>query len=310
MTPPGLSSMTIGGSGDAHQGSPSAGSSAFGKRLPEQHDGSCLSRPNCRPRHNGPPRRPHGGPPAVRGSRTPPAVVLRTWASGFQREPRHAIVGTARQRPTLEDVSMSSRQSLPVVLVGAHGHGRWHLQNIDRLQRSGVAVHLAGVCDPRPWTPEDRVLARDLVVSARLDDVLDVVRPAITIVSTPIHTHAELAVTAARAGSEILLEKPPTPTLAGFEQLVSDLAGTGRACQVGFQSLGSSALHAVRALLADGAIGEVLSIGAAGAWQRDTSYYARARWAGRRTLDGVPVADGALTNPFAHATATALALDG
>ena len=204
---------------------------------------------------------------------------------------------------------MSSHQSLPVVLVGAHGHGRWHLQNIERLQRSGVPVHLAGICDPRPWTPEDGGPARDLPVSARLDEVLDRARPAITIVSTPIHTHAELAVTAARAGSEILLEKPPTPTLAGFEQLVDDLSATGRACQVGFQSLGSQALPAVRALLADGVIGEVLGIGAAGAWQRDSSYYARARWAGRRTLDGAPVVDGALTNPFAHATATALALD-
>jgi predicted dehydrogenase len=60
----------------------------------------------------------------------------------------------------------------------------------------------------------------------------------------------------------------------------------------------------------EGAIGGILGIGAAGAWQRDLSYYARAPWAGRRNLQGVPVVDGALTNPFAHATATALALDG
>ncbi len=57
-------------------------------------------------------------------------------------------------------------------------------------------------------------------------------------------------------------------------------------------------------------MGEIVGIGAAGAWQRDASYYARAPWAGRRGLGGVPVVDGALTNPFAHATATALALDG
>jgi predicted dehydrogenase len=205
---------------------------------------------------------------------------------------------------------MSSRPSLPVVLAGAHGHGRWHLHNIHRLHRAGVPVHLAGICDPLPWTPEDPGLARDVVVSPRLDEVLDRTRAAITIVSTPIHTHAELAVTAARAGSDILLEKPPTPTLADFDHLVDDLAGTGTTCQVGFQSLGSHALVAVRELMADGAIGEVRGIGAAGAWQRDAAYYSRARWAGRRTLDGLPVVDGALTNPFAHAAATALALDG
>ena len=74
---------------------------------------------------------------------------------------------------------------------------------------------------------------------------------------TPIHTHAELALTAAAAGSHVLLEKPPTPTLAEFDRLRDGLAATGRACQVGFQTLGSHALPHVRALIAEGAIGAV-----------------------------------------------------
>ena len=45
-------------------------------------------------------------------------------------------------------------------------------------------------------------------------------------------------------------------------------------------------------------------------WQRDDAYYGRATWAGQRTLGGVAVVDGVLTNPLAHATATAVALDG
>ncbi len=199
---------------------------------------------------------------------------------------------------------------VPAVLVGVHGHGRWHLENVARATRAGVPVRLAGICDTRPLTAEQRALAGDVPVGARLADLLEVTGPGIAIVSTPIHTHAGLALTAASAGSDVLLEKPPTPTLAAFEQLARDLAGTGRVCQVGFQSLGSQALPHVRGLVADGAVGEVLGIGAAGAWQRDASYYARAPWAGRRSLDGVPVVDGALTNPFAHAVATALAVDG
>jgi predicted dehydrogenase len=147
-------------------------------------------------------------------------------------------------------------------------------------------------------------------VAPRLDELLDEVRPDVTIVCPPIHTHAALTLKAAAAGSHVLLEKPPTPTLAGFDRLVAELEATRRACQVGFQSLGSHAIARVRGMVAEGAVGEVVGIGAAGAWQRDASYYGRAQWAGRRTLDGVPVVDGALTNPFAHATATALALDG
>jgi predicted dehydrogenase len=205
---------------------------------------------------------------------------------------------------------MSSPTDATVVLVGAHGHGRWHLQNIDRLRRAGAPVRLAGVCDTRPPADTERDLIGDVPVTARLDDLLDAVRPEVTIVCTPIHTHADLTLAAARAGSHVLLEKPPTPTLEQFDQMVAGVAETGRACQVGFQSLGSHALPYVRSLVDDGAVGRVIGIGAAGAWQRDASYYARAAWAGRRTLDGTAVVDGALTNPFAHATATALALDG
>src|SRR5690606_31274082 len=47
-----------------------------------------------------------------------------------------------------------------------------------------------------------------------------------------------------------------------------------------------------------------------GAWPRPASYFTRSPWAGKRVLDGVDVVDGALTNPFAHAVATALAVAG
>ncbi|MBV9921420.1 MAG: Gfo/Idh/MocA family oxidoreductase [Pseudonocardia sp.] len=205
---------------------------------------------------------------------------------------------------------MSASTPVSVALVGAHGHGRWHLQNLERLVRAGAPLRLAGICDPRPLTFEDRHLAASIPVLARVEDLLDAVRPQVTIVCTPIHTHADLALTAAAAGSDVLLEKPPTPTLESFERLQHGLAQHGRVGQVGFQSLGSHAVPAVRALMAEGAVGQIVGIGAAGAWQRDVAYYARAPWAGRRSLDGVPVVDGALTNPFAHAAATALALDG
>ena len=51
-------------------------------------------------------------------------------------------------------------------------------------------------------------------------------------------------------------------------------------------------------------------VGAVGLWARDAAYWKRSRWAGRRELDGVAVVDGVVTNPLAHATATALAIAG
>ena len=61
------------------------------------------------------------------------------------------------------------------------------------------------------------------------------------IISTPIQTHVPLAELAMRAGADVLLEKPPTASLAEFEQLSAVVAETGRACQVGFQAQASTA---------------------------------------------------------------------
>ena len=127
---------------------------------------------------------------------------------------------------------------------------------------------------------------------------------------TPIHTHRQLAEAAMRAGADVLLEKPPVPTMAEFEHLLALCAETGRSCQIGFQSLGSAAVAALALAVAAGSLGEVTSISTRCAWVRSVDYFHRSRWAGHRELDGIPVMDGVLTNPFAHAVATALRVDG
>ncbi|GGK54473.1 hypothetical protein Ppa06_13060 [Planomonospora parontospora subsp. parontospora] len=198
-----------------------------------------------------------------------------------------------------------------VVLAGVYGHGRSHLENLRGLSARGL-VELVGVCDVRPveadWlhglgTPEQ-------VRPDGLAGLIERTGAEVTILCTPINTHADLAVTALGAGSHLLLEKPPAASLAAFERIAAAVAETGLACQVGFQSLASAAIPALRKRIASGELGEVRGIGVAGAWERPAEYYTRSAWSGRRRLDGQDVVDGALTNPFAHATATALAVAG
>ncbi|MGX7826604.1 Gfo/Idh/MocA family protein [Actinokineospora sp. 24-640] len=206
---------------------------------------------------------------------------------------------------------MTARTStVDVVVVGVHGYGRSHLRGVRRLAEAGEGVRLAAVCDPRPPDAAVRAEIGDVPAYADLAEVPAGPGPRVTIISTPIHTHADLALSALASGSHVLLEKPPAPSLAEFERLTAGVRASGLACQIGFQSLGSAAVPAVRGLIADGAIGAVRGIGAAGTWQRDHSYFTRSSWAGRRVLGGRDVVDGALTNPFAHAVATALAIDG
>jgi predicted dehydrogenase len=200
--------------------------------------------------------------------------------------------------------------SVDIVLAGARGHGRWHLENIRRLQDKGV-VRLAGICELTPLTA--RELPEGLGTpeqSADFGALLDSTGARIAVICTPIQTHTDLALEAARRRVHLLLEKPPAPSYAEFRRMAEGVAEAGIACQIGFQSLGSQAVPAIRRMIAEGAIGRLAGIGGAGAWARAESYYRRAPWAGRRRLNGVDVIDGALTNPLAHAVATALALGG
>ncbi|MCZ0210385.1 Gfo/Idh/MocA family protein [Streptomyces achromogenes] len=200
--------------------------------------------------------------------------------------------------------------TVPVVLAGARGHGRWHLDNIRRLQARGV-VRLAGICELTPLTgaeiPDGLGTPEQ---SADLGALLDATGARIAVICTPIPTHTDLALTAAARGVHLLLEKPPAPSYAEFRRMADGVAQAQVACQIGFQSLGSHAVPAIRRLIAEGAVGTVKGVGAAGAWARDEAYFRRAPWAGRRRLDGADVVDGVLTNPLAHAVATSLALLG
>lgn len=198
---------------------------------------------------------------------------------------------------------------LPVVLAGARGHGRSHLLAVRELERSGL-VRLAGICELRPLDAGELDGFGSPEQSTDFDALLASTGAGIAIVCTPIQTHTELALTAARRGAHLLLEKPPAPSFAEFRRMADGVAAAGVACQIGFQSLGSHAVPAIRKLIEEGAVGELLGVGAAGAWVRDEAYFRRAPWAGRRRLDGTDVVDGALTNPLAHAVATALALAG
>nr|WTA00017.1 Gfo/Idh/MocA family oxidoreductase [Streptomyces sp. NBC_00857] len=210
---------------------------------------------------------------------------------------------------SVSDVRGGAGAGLPVVLAGARGHGRTHLHNIRRLEQAGL-VRLVGICELKPLSAEELDGFGSPEQSSDFGELLERTGARIAVICTPIHTHTELALTAAARGVHTLLEKPTTPSYAEYERLLAGLEEFGTDCQVGFQSLGSHAVEAIRELIADGAIGALRGIGAAGAWVRGDAYYARAPWAGHRSLNGRDVVDGVLTNPLAHAVATALRIDG
>ena len=194
-----------------------------------------------------------------------------------------------------------------VALIGMHGHGRVHLDGLLERDRAGL-LSLSGVADVRPPAGSDADLLSGRVFDTDAARLLDTVRPDIAVIASPSHTHFELAERAMRLGAHVLLEKPPVTSLVDHDRLVAVAKETGRHCQVGFQAFGSSVARELSHRIRIGEFGELRRISVVGCWQRDGGYYGRSDWAGRRTLGGVVVGDGALTNPFAHGVALALRL--
>lgn len=215
---------------------------------------------------------------------------------------------SASQQERTPTGARSSGPAPRVALVGAHGYGARHLDNLARLAALNL-VELVAVADPRP--PAEGTLPDGVATFPSLEELLAAgPAPDVVILATPIQTHAPLALAAIAAGADVYVEKPPMASQAQFDTVLAAAQQAGRLVQVGFQSLGSHALPALDRLVASGGIGEVRGVSAVGMWVRTKGYFKRSRWAGKRSLDGTDVVDGVATNALAHAVATGLRIAG
>jgi predicted dehydrogenase len=195
-----------------------------------------------------------------------------------------------------------------VALIGASGHGLWHRRQLARLAAAG-RLELVALVDVRPVEPAPDAPVPDGVgIFTDHREMLPAARPDVVIICTPPHTHLPIALDVLAAGADLLLEKPPVLSLAEHRKLAEAVAASGLSCQVGFQALASAALDELTAAVADGRLGTVTGISTVASWQRSDAYYARAPWAGRRSLNGHQVLDGALANAQAHAVMQCLAV--
>jgi predicted dehydrogenase len=197
-----------------------------------------------------------------------------------------------------------------LAVVGTSGYAFTYLRRARDLHDDSRA-EFVGVCDIRePSAKALAVLPAGAAVYRDVDALMRKARPDVVVVATPPHAHRPIAASVLLGGGDLLIETPPVLDMDGYSELTSLTTRLGRACQTGFQSFGSAALPLLAGAIARGELGEVIGVGAAGAWVRTDAYYSRNPWAGRRWLNGQAVVDGALTNPFSHAVATALLVAG
>jgi predicted dehydrogenase len=144
-----------------------------------------------------------------------------------------------------------------------------------------------------------------LPLADRVETILDDPATDAVLILTPPNTHGELVRRAAAAGKHILLEKPLEVTTGGAEALVAAAREAGVTLAVVLQHRFRPAAERLGALLAEGALGDIMACSTTVRLWRPQSYYDEPG-RGTRWRDG----GGVLLTQAIHSLDLMLALAG
>jgi predicted dehydrogenase len=158
---------------------------------------------------------------------------------------------------------------------------------------AGHPAVVVAVCDTDPGRLTAFGTEHGITATYRtLDDLLGSAHPDLVLVCTPPHVHREQALACLRAGSSVLVEKPPVISLREFDELVTaeriareGTAGQGPWFASVFQHRFGSAQLRLKTLAASGALGHPLLAVCHTTWFRDQSYF-DVPWRGQWETEG------------------------
>jgi predicted dehydrogenase len=118
-----------------------------------------------------------------------------------------------------------------------------------------------------------------------LPDLLAAGQPDLVHVCTPPGTHAELARTCLKAGCSVLVEKPPSLSLAELAEMTGAQGASGPWFATVFQHRFGSGAQRLRAMIRGGVLGRPLVAVCHTTWFRDQDYF-DVPWRGRWDTEG------------------------
>ena len=155
---------------------------------------------------------------------------------------RYAVVGTGHRAQMYVEALLTDHADVGRIVA-------WCEPNPVRMDYFDALVREAGHTDvPARYGPED-------IERMILEQTVDTV-----IVTSPDHTHAELATRAMRAGADVVIEKPLTTDLAGSRRFIEALEDTGRSLVLTFNYRYAARNSALKEVISSGEIGEVTSV--------------------------------------------------
>lgn len=118
-----------------------------------------------------------------------------------------------------------------------------------------------------------------------IDEMLDTVRPDLVLVCTPPVAHRDAAVKALKAGAWVLCEKPPTLSLAEYDDIASHEKPGGPYASYVFQHRFGSAAQRLRGQIATRELGSPLVAVCHTLWYRAPAYF-EVPWRGKWATEG------------------------
>ncbi len=174
--------------------------------------------------------------------------------------------------------SSSSDGRIGVAVVGL-GIGRLHYISLAELKDR---YRVVAVCD----LDEERAVEvagwlRDVRATTSLDEVLAMDDVELVVLCTPPHLHAEQVAICARAGRDVVCEKPLVGSVRAVDDMIALQEETGRMIVPVFQYRFGTGLQRLRALVEAGLTGRPFVTTVEVAWTRGADYYDEAAWRGR-----------------------------
>ena len=149
-----------------------------------------------------------------------------------------------------------SEPTLDLAVVGCGAIAHWHL---DAIQRAGLPIRVTAAVDPDAGNAAkiaDRTGSRPF---GSLTDALAAGGFSAALIAVPHHLHEPVATEALAAGLHVLLEKPIAITTDACDRILAAAREAATVFMVAENSQYWPEVQTVRQLIADGAIGDVIT---------------------------------------------------
>ncbi|MFB5660190.1 Gfo/Idh/MocA family protein [Alteribacillus sp. HJP-4] len=192
------------------------------------------------------------------------------------------------------------KRSLAIVLVGIGGYGNDYLRE---MRENDLLDYIEGVVDIYPEKSDyyEEIKSRNIPVYASLEAFYESHSADLAVISTPIHFHTAQTICALENNSNVLCEKPMSPSVEEAEQIIALKSEKSKFVAIGFNWSFSSSIQELKKDILNGAFGKAKRLKTLALWPRNDDYYARSPWAGKKySSAGSLIFDSVANNATSH----------